>query len=164
MPRFTRWASTSMENLRAGLIMIACGEAAGRFSFPFPAPSLSLSKTCAAPLAYGATDVDLVTGTETSPHVTQSETFTAANPDNPNQIVVAYNDSRGAPVSQLLRRIGLHRRRHTFTRLTTAPAVKARSPIPLATLLFCTTANQHLVHGLARCELRRSGPRRVQVH
>src|SRR6266550_4443495 len=27
--------------------------------------------------------------------VTQSMTFTAANPDNPNQIVVAYNDSRG---------------------------------------------------------------------
>ena len=40
-------------------------------------------------------DVNLITGTETSPNITQSETFTSANPDNPNQIVVAYNDSRG---------------------------------------------------------------------
>ena len=42
-----------------------------------------------------ATDVDLITGNENSPNVTQSETFTSANPDNPDQIVVAYNDSRG---------------------------------------------------------------------
>src|SRR5204862_1029482 len=29
-------------------------------------------------------------------HPTQSETYTLANPDNPNQIVVTYNDSRTA--------------------------------------------------------------------
>src|SRR5205823_12822608 len=40
-------------------------------------------------------DVDLITGPETSPNVTQSETYTLANPDNPLQIVTAYNDSRG---------------------------------------------------------------------
>ena len=49
-----------------------------------------------APLAYGGADVDLVTGTETFAHVTQSETYTLANPDNPNQVVVTYNDSRTA--------------------------------------------------------------------
>src|SRR4029077_21133497 len=38
---------------------------------------------------------DLVTGTESFPNVTQSETFTTANPDNPLQVVVAFNDSRG---------------------------------------------------------------------
>src|SRR5207253_3484601 len=38
---------------------------------------------------------NLITGTQTSPNITQSETFTASNPDNPLQIVVAYNDSRG---------------------------------------------------------------------
>ena len=48
-----------------------------------------------APLSYGATDVDLITGTESFPNITQSETFTTANPDNPDQIVVAFNDSRG---------------------------------------------------------------------
>jgi hypothetical protein len=48
-----------------------------------------------SPLAYGGTDVDLITGTEIFPHVTQSGTFTAGNPDNPLQIVVAYIDSRG---------------------------------------------------------------------
>ena len=53
------------------------------------------------PLAYGAGDVDLITGTETSPNVTQSETYTTANPDNPHQIVVAYNDSRGRNASPI---------------------------------------------------------------
>jgi hypothetical protein len=88
------------ENLRAGAIMIACGEAQGGT----PSASSILFeaiKNVLAPLAYGATDVDLVTGAETSPNVTQSETFTASNPDNPNQIVVAYNDSRGRNVSPI---------------------------------------------------------------
>ena len=37
-----------------------------------------------------ATDVDLITSRppETSPTVTQSETYTTANPDNPNEILV----------------------------------------------------------------------------
>ncbi len=48
------------------------------------------------PLAFGAGDVDLVTGTETPPHIIQSETYTAANPDNPDVVSVAYNDSRCA--------------------------------------------------------------------
>ena len=88
------------ENLRAGAIMIACGEAQGGT----PSASSALFeaiKNAVAPLAYGVSDVDLVTGTETSPNVTQSETFTASNPDNPNQIVVAYNDSRGRNVSPI---------------------------------------------------------------
>src|SRR5206468_3421478 len=55
----------------------------------------SAIKKLLLPLAYGAADVDLVTGTETFPNVTQSETYSTANPDNPDQIVVAYNDSRG---------------------------------------------------------------------
>src|SRR5215470_13601663 len=88
------------ENFRAGAIMIACGEAQGGT----PSASSALFeaiKNALAPLAYGATDVDLVTGAETSPNVTQSETFTASNPDNPDQIVVAYNDSRGYTASPI---------------------------------------------------------------
>jgi hypothetical protein len=91
------------ENFRAGAIMIACGQT--------PGGSTSATSTLGAvarfiqkllaPLAYGAADVNLITGTETSPNVTQSETFTTANPDNPNQIVVAYNDSRGRNVSPI---------------------------------------------------------------
>src|SRR5437667_5831871 len=84
-----------MESLRAGLIMIACGEASGGLASPYPAFSQLLNKLI-APLAYGAADVDLITGTETPPHIIQSETFTTANPDNPSQIVVCYNDSRSA--------------------------------------------------------------------
>src|SRR4030095_7405871 len=83
-----------MENLRAGLIMIACGEATGGSASPNPAFSQLVNKVT-APLAYGAADVDLINpGPETGTHITQSETFTTANPDNPDQIVVAYNDSR----------------------------------------------------------------------
>src|SRR6266481_841973 len=83
------------ENFRAGAIMIACGEAQGGSASSYGAFSQLLDRLT-APLAYGGTDVDLVTGTETFPSVTQSETYTLANPDNPNQIVVTYNDSRTA--------------------------------------------------------------------
>jgi hypothetical protein len=86
------------ENMRAGAIMIHCGQAKGGDSDKGVANSSAFSKVVqnlTAPLVYGGTDVDLITGTETSPNITQSETFTAANPDDPNVIGVAYNDSRG---------------------------------------------------------------------
>src|SRR5438552_923632 len=83
------------ENFRAGAIMIACGEAEGGSASSYGAFSQLLDRLT-APLAYGGADVDLVTGADTFPHVTQSETYTTANPDNPNQIVVTYNDSRTA--------------------------------------------------------------------
>src|SRR6266481_6095353 len=77
-----------MESLRAGLIMIACGEATGGSASPrYPAFSQLLHKLT-APLAYGAADVDLVTGTEPPPHIIQSETYSTANPDNADQICV----------------------------------------------------------------------------
>ena len=90
------------ENFRAGAIMIACGEEPGvSTSTSTLGPAGRLIKNLLAPLAYGAADVDLVTGTETSPNIMQSETFTTANPDNPNQIVVAFNDSRGRNASPI---------------------------------------------------------------
>src|SRR5215471_20331837 len=82
-----------MEGLRAGLILIACGESPGGSATSFGAFS-QLLNSLEAPLAYGGTDVNLITGTETSPHIIQSETYSTANPDNPSQICVAYNDSR----------------------------------------------------------------------
>src|SRR6266567_510034 len=88
-----------MENFAAQAIMIACGEAEGGSASPSGTFSQFVQKLLPQPLAYGAADVDLVTGTETFPNVTQSETFSWANPDNPNQIVVAYNDSRSRPFS-----------------------------------------------------------------
>src|SRR5438105_12302615 len=87
-----------MENFRAGAIMIFCGQAKGGSEPDQAGGSSAFSKlvrNLTAPLVYGATDVDLVTGTETFPNVTQSETFTTANPDDPTEVVVAYNDSRG---------------------------------------------------------------------
>ena len=82
------------ENMRAGAIMIHCGEAEGGSASPSDTFSQLVEELLPAPL-YGAGDINLVTGTETFPNVTQSETFTTANPENPQQIVVAYNDSRG---------------------------------------------------------------------
>src|SRR5205814_2733552 len=61
------------ENFRAGAIIIFCGEAQGGSASPtgtFP----QLVQKLLQPLAYGTTDVDLITGTETYPHVTQSTT------------------------------------------------------------------------------------------
>ena len=90
-----------MEGLKWGLLMIACGEAKGGqeeedfASLRNPLARLA-QELLPIPLAFGAADVDLVTGTETPQHIIQSETYTAANPDNPNQVVVAYNDSRCA--------------------------------------------------------------------
>jgi hypothetical protein len=83
------------ENFRAGAIMIACGESEGGSASPYVAFSQILHQVT-APLAYGGADVDLITGTDSITHPTQSETYTLANPDNPNQIVVTYNDSRTA--------------------------------------------------------------------
>ena len=108
-----------MEGFRAGLIMIACGEATGGFDSTYPAFS-QLLNNLEAPLAFGGTDVNLVTGTETSPHIIQSETYSTANPDNPSQICVAYNDSRGAASNNFSGISCSTDGGTTFTRVTTA--------------------------------------------
>src|SRR5438132_9980536 len=82
------------ENMRAGAIMIACGRAQGGFPSVLETVSQAIQRTL-TPLAFGAADKDLVTGPETFPNITQSETYSLANPDNPDQILVTYNDSRG---------------------------------------------------------------------
>jgi hypothetical protein len=87
----------TMENLGAQRIMIACGKAqGGKPASPATAFSKFVKSLLPSPLAYGGTDVDLITGTESFPAVTQSETYTLASPEDPSQIVVAYNDSSGA--------------------------------------------------------------------
>src|SRR6266699_1742567 len=67
-----------MENLGAGLIMIACGEGHGGSPSAPSAFSQLIQKLLPpplTPLAYGAADVNLVTGSEFFPNTTQSETF-----------------------------------------------------------------------------------------
>ena len=54
------------ENFRAGLIMMACGEAEGGSASPLDAFFQTIQQLV-APLAFGTADVDLITGTETSP-------------------------------------------------------------------------------------------------
>src|SRR5437868_8262836 len=82
------------ENMRAGAILIACGRAQGGSASVLETVSQAIQRTL-TPSAYGATDVDLITGAESFPNITQSETYSLANPDNANQILVTYNDSRG---------------------------------------------------------------------
>src|SRR2546430_6624172 len=90
-----------MENFRAGAIMIFCGLAEGGNPSRAVAFSQFVNSLLPGPLAYGGADVDLVNHPETSPNITQSETFSTVNPDNPNQIVVAFNDSRGRNVTPI---------------------------------------------------------------
>jgi len=106
------------ENFRAGAIMIACGESEGGSPSSFGAFSRLLYNTVTAPLTFGGTDVDLITGTETFPHITQSETFAWTNPDDPNQILVCYNDSRSAASSNFSGCSVSTDGGTTFTRLT----------------------------------------------
>jgi hypothetical protein len=82
------------ENLRAGAIMIYCGLSEGGKA-PHGRAFSKLVQRLMAPAAFGSTDVNLITGDKFFPNTVQSETYSAANPDNPDQIVVAYNDSRG---------------------------------------------------------------------
>src|SRR5438477_5002697 len=91
------------KNFRAGAIMMACGEvpSAATSATSTLGPIGHFIKKLLMPLAFGAADKNLITGTETSPNITQSETFTWANPDNPNQVIVAYNDSRGRNASPI---------------------------------------------------------------
>src|SRR5882672_5791207 len=119
------------ENFRAGAIMIACGAAQGGAASPLGAFSQAIQaiEKLWTPLVYGTTDVDLITGPDTLPHVTQSETFSTANPDNPNQVVIAYNDSRGLTATPINISGASYSADggNTYTRLT---AANGQSPFP----------------------------------
>ena len=110
------------ENFRAQAIMIACGEARGGSVASSSGSLTQILKNIFAPLNYGASDVNLITGPDVSPNVVQSETYSLANPENANQILVAYNDSRCRNFSPI--NIGgaswSTDGGNTFTRLTTA--------------------------------------------
>ncbi len=115
------------ENFRAGAIAIYCGEAVGG-SPTASGESSAFVQELLAPLLGGA-DVDLITGAENGNNTTQSETFATANPDNPNEIVVAYNDSRGRnqnPINISGASVSTDGG-NTFTRLT---GTNGQSPFP----------------------------------
>ena len=115
-------------NFRADAIMIACGATEGSSASPVGTFSRFAEKLM-EPMVYGTTDVDLITGPETLPYVTQSTTFTAGNPDNPLQIVVCYTDTRGSNVTPI-NIAGCSASTdggNTFTRLTTA---NGQGPFP----------------------------------
>ena len=118
------------ENLRAGAIMISCGLAQGGVEMDADGGQDDFTKQLMRlPAAFGASDVDLITGTETAPNITQSETFTTANPDNPLQVISAYNDSRGrnaTPINISGASVSTDGGT-TFTRLT---AASGQSPFP----------------------------------
>ncbi len=89
-------------NFRAAAIMMACGATQGGAGSNVDASSNgTIEELAPTPNSFGTSDVDLITGTETSPNVTQSTTFAASNPDNPLQIVIGYNDSRGRNASPI---------------------------------------------------------------
>jgi BNR repeat-like domain len=79
-------------NLRAGTIMVGCGLAEGGRPDPESEATADLTFN-----ASGTANVDLITGAETYPHVTQSES-TVWSSDG-QTIVVNYNDSNTAPAN-----------------------------------------------------------------
>src|SRR6516162_5835524 len=113
------------ENFRAGAIMIFCGQAEGGSASPGRAAYWLFQNMLPRPLNYGGTDVDLINNPSPEigyPDITQSETFSTANPDSPLQIIVAFNDSRGrfaSPINISGASVSTDGGT-TFTRLTTA--------------------------------------------
>src|SRR6266481_861189 len=89
------------ENFRAGAIMLACAAdgGSGHMGGFFQRVGQGVKKLL-VPL-YGAGEDDVINHHETSPNIVQSETYTAVIPDNPQQVVVAYNDSRGRNASPI---------------------------------------------------------------
>ena len=77
------------ENLAASEILVRCGVLPG--GSPTGPPGSSAHSSVLGP-SFPGNDVDVITGTETYPHVTQSESVVWSNG---NTVVVNYNDSKG---------------------------------------------------------------------
>src|SRR4029077_21177088 len=85
------------ENFRARAIMLACA-ADGASSYSPVAFFQRIGqavKKLLVPL-YGAGEVNLINHPESSPNITQWETFSTVSPDNPQHTVVASKASRGS--------------------------------------------------------------------
>jgi hypothetical protein len=88
-----RYGADRQTNLRAASLLVACGHVAGGSARP-GAAGASLQQQPPASSAFGSADINLITGAEVFPHVTQSESFVSAHAGT---VVVNYNDSRDAP-------------------------------------------------------------------
>jgi hypothetical protein len=119
------------ENFRAGAIMIACGAAEGGSgsSVGFFQRIGQAVKQLLVPL-YGAGDVNLVTGTETSPNIPSRRHHD--QPD-PQQVVIALTREAAIRVNSL-RCVSAHRSGATFTRVTNASG----QTLPRVTLFFAS--------------------------
>ena len=135
-------------NLRAQAIMIACGRARGGSPGSSSGSLSQVLKKILAPLNYGGPDVNLITPPETFPYL-QSTTYSLANPENPNQVLVAYIDTRcfhinppngsGASFST---DAGA-----TFTRLTTATGCSPFTDAGSQVILYNTPTHTWFVVG-----------------
>lgn len=99
------------QNLHASQVLVDCGLAPGgdrHASYGSPTAS------SASAARFIGTDLNLITGTETLPRVTQSESMAAVNG---NDVVVGYNDSRASASSQFSGISVSHDGGTTFTRL-----------------------------------------------
>ncbi len=133
------------ENFRAGAIMMACGEEPGVASSATSTlgPVGRFFQRLLTPLAYGGADVNLINHPETSPNITQSETFTTVNPDNPNRSWWPTTTHAAATLARSISPV--HRSPPTVASLSTASptppeAIKAHLSVRRAILLFYTTS------------------------
>src|SRR5688572_7127417 len=88
-----RYGIEKQMNIRAAAILEKCNGKGQKSEAPSGPTGVAALDKVMAPLAYGGTDVNLITGAETAPRVTQSTTSIWANG---NKVLVAYNDSRGS--------------------------------------------------------------------
>ncbi len=103
------------QNLHASHVLVKCGEVPG--GNPNVTYGSAATAGTAPPELFG-TDVNLITGNETLPHVTQSESMMAVHG---NDVVVSYNDSRAAASTQYSGVSVSHDGGGTFTRLNPSP-------------------------------------------
>src|SRR5688572_2163349 len=87
-----RFGIEKQMNFRAAAILEKCSGKSQKAEAPSGPSGFATLDKVLAPLAFGGIDVNLITGAETAPRVTQSQSFVWANG---NKIVVAYHDSRG---------------------------------------------------------------------
>ena len=110
------------DNMRAGAIRIGLRPGAGRFPFRFRNRSRGYPKSAGPPGVWRhGRGPDQPANGRGHTH-TQSETNSLANPDNPDQILVTYNDSRDVALNpiNISGASSSSDGGNTFTRITTA--------------------------------------------
>jgi Divergent InlB B-repeat domain len=137
------------QNLRASMILVECGKAPGGHRLSSASGGADTTKA----FALGGGDVDLITGGETYPRVTQSEDMVWGQG---NTVVATYNDSSGAPSNFGGASVSTDGG-HTFTRLLPSPFTGHGSNFGDPTVVFDAVLGKWFAGFLATGDCRSGG-------